>query len=195
MAFSRLRRSGVFIVATFVLVSACGPRYSDQDIAAASQRLSHLYDLRNYEIGMQEGRQWQDAGPRAFEPRAWFVLNTARYSQSEDLSDSTVAWGEAMTKQAPDNPWAWFALAAALNNHRSRGEEALAASDSMMRLGSGISFLRLRDDVLRDQVSDSAGLAFLDSLAPAVQKNPVLLVRRGVDEFYRGMASHDDSLI
>ncbi|MEJ2187163.1 MAG: hypothetical protein P8Z36_14710 [Gemmatimonadota bacterium] len=128
MAFSRLRRSGVFIVATFVLVSACGPRYSDQDIAAASQRLSHLYDLRNYEIGMQEGRQWQDAGTRAFEPQAWFVLNTARYSSSGDLSDSTVAWGEAMTKQAPDTPWAWFALAAALNNHQSSNHLCFGAA-------------------------------------------------------------------
>ncbi|MEJ2187164.1 MAG: redoxin family protein [Gemmatimonadota bacterium] len=49
--------------------------------------------------------------------------------------------------------------------------------------------------MLRDQVSDSAGLAFLDSLPPAVQENPVILVRRAVDEFYRGMDIHDDSLM
>lgn len=196
MSFLRSSVSGILLALfPLVLMAGCGPRYTDQDIAAASQRLSHLYALRNYEIAMQEGRTWQNAGPRAFEPRAWFVINTARYSSIEDLSDSTVAWGEAMVKEAPKNPWSWFALAGALNYHRSRGKEALAASDSMLRLSSGLPFLRVRADVLLNQESDSAAVAFVSSLPDSIQQKAVMLVRRGVAESWEAMDAHDDSLM
>jgi thiol-disulfide isomerase/thioredoxin/Flp pilus assembly protein TadD len=177
-----------------IFTFGCGPRYSDQEIVGASQHLAHLYDLRNYERANLEGARWKDAGPRAYQPRAWYVLNTARFSSDDDLSDSTVAWGEAMVKVAPQDPWSWFALAGALNYHRSRGKEAVAATDSMIRLSSDLPFLRLRVDVVRDQVSDSASLALIDSLPPSVQSNSVMLVRRAVAEYYRGTSAHNDSL-
>jgi len=194
MLSSRSRRSAVLLaLVPLMFVAACGPRYSDQDIAAAATRLQHLYALRNYEIASAEGRKWEDAPPKAFEPMAWFVLSTARYSTDDSLSDSTVAWGEDMVKAAPENPWSWFALAGALNYHRSRGKEALAASDSMVRLSSALPLLQLRVDIVRNQESDSAGLALIDSLPPAVRDDPVILVRRGVAEFYRGMSTRNDS--
>lgn len=196
MLTSRPRGSGALLLALIPLIFTvgCASRYSERAVAAASRRLSHLYDLRNYEIASKEGRTWQDAPPRAFEPRAWFVLNTARFSRDDSLSDSTVAWGEAMVKQAPRNPWSWFALAGALEFHRSRGKEAVAASDSMIRLSGKMPFLRLRVDVVRGQVGDSAALALIDSLPPAVRNDPVILVRRGVAEYYGGMAAKNDSL-
>lgn len=176
------------------LVVGCGPRYSAEEISASASRLSALYDLREYERAMLEGEQWRDAGPEAFEARAWYVLNVARHSSSEDLSDSAVANGEAMVAAAPENAWAWFALAGALNWHRDRGDEAVAGSDSALARSHDLAIMRLHVDVVRNQVSDSAALALIDSLSTDMQEDPVLLVRRGVAEYYLSNEINDDSL-
>ncbi len=196
MLTSHSRYPGAILtVALLALAAGCAQRPSDRDIATASERLAHLFDLREYEIASSEGRKWQNAGPRAFEPRAWFILATARTPMSDSLSDSTVAWGEAMVRAAPRDPWSWLALAGALDQNRSRYHEAVAASDSMMRLSTDLPFLRLRLNILRGDVSDSAALAFIDGLRPAVRDNPVVLVSLGRAQFGRGMDTKNDSLI
>lgn len=194
MVARRVFPATLLICAAGLLALACGPGYTDQEIASGADRLRDLYDHRDYERGMIEGERWRDAGPRAFEPRAWYVLNTARFTSDDALSDSTVAWGEAMVAQDSANPWAWFALAGALNYHRDRSKEALAASDSGLRRSTSLDMLRLRAEIVRSQVSDSAGLAFIDSLPPEIQATPIMLVRRGVAEYYRADAVRNDSL-
>ena len=140
------------LFATTTLFLACGSGYTEQDVSAASVRLSHLYDLREYERAMLEGEQWQDVGPDAYEARGWYVLNVSRYSTSEDLSDSAVANGEAMVAEAPENAWAWFALAGALNWHRDRGDEAVAAADSALARSDDLAMIRLHVDAVRSQI-------------------------------------------
>ena len=186
---SRIRWSAALFFA--VVTAGCGPRYSHEEIASAVEQLRELYDLRDYEQGMIEGERWRNAGRRASEPRAWYVRHLAWYGSP----DSAVSSAEQMVQSRPTLGWGWWAFAAALNRHRERGKEAVAASDSAMRLLPNDPYvLALRAEVLEKQDSPAAALAYIDSLAPELRGHPLVLSRRGAALALQSYWARDPSL-
>ncbi len=149
---------------------------AQNDIATATERIRELYFLRDYETAIAVGEQWRERAPDAVELRAWYALNVARHGDE----DEGVAEGEALIAADSSNGWAWFGLAAALNWHDERGEEALAASERALALApDDIYFVWLRTDVLREQEGEEAAIAYADELAPEFRDHPARAGTKG----------------
>ncbi len=181
-ALTATRRVWVGSVVAIALLASSGVEraLAQDDPGAAAARLRALYFLRDYERGVMEGRELSEA-PQAFEARAWYVLNLARFRKVEDA----VAEAEAMVEADSANPFGWFALAGALNWHDERGEEALGASKKALGLSpDALDFIWLRAEVLRKQDGNEAAIAYIDELPADIQRHPDVLARKGVALHY-----------
>jgi thiol-disulfide isomerase/thioredoxin len=99
--------------------------------------------------------------------------------------DEAVAEGEALVASDSTSAWAWFGLAAALNWHEERGEEALEASERALAMSpTDVYFVWLRTDVLREQEGNEAAIAYADQLTPEFQNHPLVLVRKATAMYY-----------
>jgi tetratricopeptide (TPR) repeat protein len=191
--YTRLVRPGQLaaLLATTFLLTGWIARGAQDEVATATQRLRELYQLRDYQTAVREGAEWIERAPEAFELRAWYAFNLARAGRV----DEAIAEAEKLVEADSANPFCWFGLAGALQAHRERGEEALAASEKALSLlPDHIDFIVLRAYVIRTKESTEASIAFMDELPPDVQKHPLVLVRKAVALNFLADETDDDSI-
>ncbi len=177
------------LVLPLLALAACADRPSEEEIASATERLRQLYFDRDYAAAAVEGRDWAERAPGAFELRAWWLQSLARDAEAEEA----VTEAEAMVEERGGDPWAWFALAGALNWDEERGEEALPASERALFLRpDDVHFAWLQADVIRKQEGEEQAVAFVDSLPASLAEHPLLLVRRGVALYYASNAAEGE---
>lgn len=150
---------------------------SPQEIAAATASLrAHYYD-RSWELGVMEGEEWNASAPDAVELRAWYALNLARNGDVED----GIQVAEDLVERAPEDPYAWFALAGTLMRDSDRYEEAAEPSAKALALNpNDLDFLSLRADVIRLVDGNEEAIAWVDSLPAEEGHHPLVLVRKAV---------------
>jgi len=180
------------ILSVTTLLIACGPHYTEEEVAGAGERLRELYFQSDYERGRLEGLSWANARPDAFEPRAWYVAHLARFG----LPDSAVENAKAMLRMDESSPWGWFALAASFNRYQTRdayrAEEAIDASRRVLEHDpTNPYFLWLHAEALRHYDHDTTAINFLDSLPAELRGLPILLARRGEALFYLSYRQRD----
>lgn len=100
------------------------------DAEAASDLLRRLYLARDWEQGSANGAELVKEFPDSSRLRAWWLLNKALNRHVEEA----IGEAEAMTLQAPQDPWGWFALAGTLAQDSERTEEALAAGRKLLEM-------------------------------------------------------------
>jgi len=176
-----LRPLFLYLVAVLIPSRALGQEEpnppSPQEIAAVSASLrAHYYD-RSWELGVTEGEAWNTSAPDAVELRAWYALNLAR---NGDVEDGLEVAGD-LVERAPEDPFAWFALAGALLRDSDRYQEAAEPSAKALALRpDDLDFLSLRADVIRLVDGEEEAIAWVDSLPTEKGHHPLVLVRKAV---------------
>jgi len=155
-------------------------QYNEAEIQATTEKVREAYFLRDFEGGAALGSRWAKRVPNAFELRAWTVQNLARDEQVE----AAIIEAEKMLKAEVENPWSWFAMAAALNWHRERGKEALEASEKAFNAKPNHpDFIWLRAETIRRQDSNSAAIAFIDEQISKMENPAELLTVKAVAQY------------
>jgi tetratricopeptide (TPR) repeat protein len=184
-----------------LLLDVSGPRASlaaQDEVAPAQEKVDqvtrtlreHYYD-RAWELGSMQGAEWNEKAPDAIELRAWYAMNLARDGRSSEA----IEIAENLVERAPENPWAWFALAGALFRDTDRSEESYEPSRKAVTLApENLDVLSLRADIIRSEESQEAAMAFVDSLPPELGSHPLLQIRKAV-AMDRMAGEEEDSLM
>jgi thiol-disulfide isomerase/thioredoxin len=152
------------------------PPSSEELSAVAASLRAHYYD-RSWELGVMEGEAWNASAPNAVELRAWYALNLARNGDAE----KGIEVAEELVERAPEDPYAWFALAGTLIRDSDRYEEAAEPSAKALALSpDDPDFLSLRADVIRLVDGEEEAIAWVDSLPAEERQHPLVLVRKAV---------------
>ncbi|HEU5182203.1 MAG TPA: redoxin domain-containing protein [Candidatus Polarisedimenticolia bacterium] len=105
-------------------------------LRAATERLRTMYFTGDYEGARQEGADLVRRFPQSMELLAWyFVAGGSRKGYGDD--DGKLKVARRMTRDHPNDPWGWFALAGTeslLRTSDEQGNEALAASAKALAL-------------------------------------------------------------
>jgi hypothetical protein len=88
------------------------------------QALRKDFHSLDFEAGVVHGRMLSALHPARSELAAWYALNAA----SSRNDDEALQVAERLLRADANDPWAQFALAAALLWDQKRGDDALAAS-------------------------------------------------------------------
>ena len=141
-----------------------GARYAVHDPVAAKRCI-------------QENRTLRKIAPEALELRAWYALNLARDGDIDDGHEVA----EDLLERAPEDPWAWYAMAGTVQRHRERYEEAVEASEKALALNPDHpDFLSVRADAIRTGEGGEECIAWIDNLPPEQGQHPLVLIRKAV---------------
>jgi tetratricopeptide (TPR) repeat protein len=162
-----------------------GATFAQQAPAADAAALRALFFQRDFETAAIEGARAPAAAPA--ELKAWHVLNMARASRE----DEAVEGARRMTAAAPQDGWAWFALAGALHYQGGHAAEAIAASEKAMQLLPGTDdAVWLRAVTLAgDSKRRDEAVAFIDSNRGRVKSPANLLSAKGSTLYSAATAS------
>jgi len=151
--------------------------YAREDVDEVTRTLREHYYDRAWELGGILGAEWNEKARNAIQLRAWYALNLARDGKSSEA----IEIGEELVERAPENPWAWFALAGSLFRDSDRLEESYEPSRKAVTLApENLDVLSLRADIIRSEESQEEAIAFVDSLPPGLGSHPLLQVRKAV---------------
>ncbi len=140
-------------------------------------RLRALFFLRDFETGTIEGEKLAAASPDASDLSAWYVLNLVRSGDER----RAVSLAEEMTKKKPRDPWAWFALAGALNYQSERPADAVTASETALKLlPNNPDFIWIRAQTLaNDEKRRDEAIAFVDAQRGRLKNPAEILATKG----------------
>lgn len=142
------------------------------NVQGAAAHIRALHFMRDYEGADLESKALLIHFPDAPALRAWRIVSMARYGRDAQA----LAEAEAMVAADSTNPWALFALAAALNWHDDRYEEGLDASEKALAAAPDHpDFAWLRAEILARRGHEEDAIALVDEVQDAVE-NPVELL-------------------
>jgi tetratricopeptide (TPR) repeat protein len=142
-------------MAALVVLSLSATPAAQAPLSAEAARLRALFFLRDFETGVLEGEKLVAGSPNASDLYAWYVLNLVRGGEEK----RAVALAEEITKKKPQDPWAWFALAGALNYQSERPADAVSAGEKALKLlpnNPDIIWIRAQT-LANDQIANSDG--------------------------------------
>jgi Flp pilus assembly protein TadD/thiol-disulfide isomerase/thioredoxin len=171
-----MKLARVVLIAPLVLsLAASLPAQAPSSGGAA--RLRALFFMRDFETGALEGGKLMATSPDASELRAWYVLNLVRGGDEKQA----VALAEEMTRKQPQDPWAWFALAGALNYQAERPADAVAAGETALKLlpnDPDIIWIHAQT-LANDEKRRGEAIAFVDAQRGRVKNPAEILVTKG----------------
>jgi len=167
-----------------------GPAYSDAELAEAARVLRQHYYDRAWELASIYGKPFAQAAPDAMELQAWYALNLAR----DGYPERGIEVADALLDRAPEDSWAWFALAGSVFRDSDRSAEALDASERALSLDpDNMDVLSLRADVIRVEEGEAALMGFLETLSQEQRDHPLIQIRKAVA--LHAMASEEDATV
>ena len=176
MTRASMLRLPVVVLATVLLGTSARP-VAQPAADAGAARLRALFFQRDYETGAIEGAKLVVAAPNRSDLKAWYVLNLAR----ADQDDEAVRLAQQMTADAPEDGWAWLALAAALNYQGSKAAEAAdAAAKAVALMPDHADAIWIRAQTLaNDPKRREEAIAFVDTHRARVRNPAEILATRG----------------
>lgn len=158
------------------------------DADAAADEVRALYRQRDFQSGAYLGATLLDRFPDAQRLRAWTLAHKVRdtgVTTDDDAVEAAVAEADAMVEDAPESPWAWFALANTVRFHEDRDEEALDASvQALERVPDHPDILWTRAAVLNSLDWHDETVAFVDAHADQIDDPSPLYVAKGIAQYH-----------
>lgn len=189
---TRLLASSACLLLGLACSGEAGERGTNRILAATDSLETHA-ERAEYDAGARVGARWLERAAGAPELRARTIELLARDGQVR----RAVAAADAFVAAQPEEAWAWYARAAALDEVRgdrvgARRQEARSASARALQLApANRAIVRLRARVLD---ADSA-IAFVDSLPSEVRRDPALLVRKAWSKALVGRVKGDSAMM
>jgi len=165
------------VMAGLVVLSLAATLAAQAPLPAEAARLRALFFLRDFETGVLEGEKLVAGSPNASDLYAWYVLNLVRGGEEK----RAVALAEEITKKKPRDPWAWFALAGALNYQSERPADAVSAGEKALKLlpnSPDIIWIRAQT-LANDEKRRDVAIAFVDAQRGRLKNPAEILVTKG----------------
>jgi tetratricopeptide (TPR) repeat protein len=141
----------------------------------------------DFEAGVVHGRMLWALHPDMSELAAWYALNAARSHND----DEALQVAERLLRADANDPWAQFALAAALIWDQKRGDDALTASARALEHSpENVDFLWLRAETLRLRRPKDEAIHLLDAQGGILARSADLLVVKGAALYDQSMAGN-----
>jgi tetratricopeptide (TPR) repeat protein len=171
MKLARVVLIGLLLVSLAAALAAQAPS------PEGAARLRTLFFMRDFETGVLEGRKLMATSADASELGAWYVLNLVRGGDEK----RAVALAEEMTNKLPQDAWAWFAIAGALNYQAERPADAVAAAETALKfLPNNPDVIWIRAQTLaNDEKRRGEAIAFVDAQRGRMKNPAEILVTKG----------------
>jgi tetratricopeptide (TPR) repeat protein len=173
----------VFLLIVSQTSFAFGTNNDVVNIKASITNLRTFYFQHDFESGMVEGQKFAPGFGDSNELKAWYILNMAR----NENNTKAIAIAEEMVQKSPDDVWAWFALAGAMNWDAEISKEAVEISETAYKKDPNNSdIIWLRAEVLRRQELYFDAHTFIEENLSKVTNTAELLVTKALLLFAQG---------